>query len=296
MPTFGEYETIGEPIATIEERGHLTTVWQARKSGAAAGELYAIKCYAPRNRKQKDAQGEDALDEDRGLEFLEGIKEQKKAQSEGGRCLAPIHAFGIAGEGVWYVTDFYPRNNLKTWIARRGGVDSAALRHVLHSVVTGCLALKHSRGHSHGNLKTGNVFLVGKPRPLAKTPLHLTDPYPAAPLQLSRMDAVDRKTVGDLLGQVVEIQDLKAIGELILQLVEGRIITNAYDYNYPIGPSKAWEAVGDGWRQRCNQLLDPQLSLDRVNLEALEREFRPRLITPKRMIVSAVVGCVVSGR
>src|SRR6266850_3789053 len=295
MPIFGEYETFGEPIATIEERGHLTTVWQARKTGETAGPLYAIKCYAPRNRKQKDPQSEDALDEDRGLEFLEGVKEQKKAYADGGRCLAPIHAFGMSAEGVWYVTDFYPRNNLKTWIARRGGVDGEALRHVLFSVVTGCLSLKRSRGHSHGNLKTGNVFLVGNPRPLVKTPLHLTDPYPAAPLQLSKMDAADRKTVGDLLGQVVEIQDLKAIGELILQLVEGRLVTTAYDYNYPIGPSKPWEMVGDEWRQRCNQLLDPQLSLDRVNLESLEKDFRPRLITPRRIIVSAAVVCVVAG-
>src|SRR2546421_10632073 len=138
MPIFGEYETFGEPIATIEERGHLTTVWQARKAGATAGELFVIKVYAPRLRKPKDPLAEDELDEDRGLEFLEGIKEQKKAYSEGGQCLAPIHAFGRSPEGVWYVTDFYPRNNLKTWIARRGGVDSGAPRHVVHSVVTGC--------------------------------------------------------------------------------------------------------------------------------------------------------------
>src|SRR5436305_7006959 len=101
MPTFGEYETFGEPIATIEERGHLTTVWQARQRGATPGPLFVVKCYAPRSRKQKEAESEDVLDEDRGLEFLEGIKEQKKAHSEGGQHLAPIHAFGVSTEGVW---------------------------------------------------------------------------------------------------------------------------------------------------------------------------------------------------
>ena len=40
MPTFGEFETYGEPIATIEERGHITTVWQARKGGATSGTIY----------------------------------------------------------------------------------------------------------------------------------------------------------------------------------------------------------------------------------------------------------------
>jgi len=90
------------------------------------------------------------------------------------------------------------------------------------------------------------------------------------------MEAADRKTVGDLLGQVVEIQDLRAIGELILQLVEGRLITNAYDYNYPIG---AIEAMGDG--RGCvaaavQRLLDPQLSLDQVNLNHWRRNFGRR--------------------
>src|SRR5437762_139277 len=164
MPTFGEYETIGEPIATIEERGHLTTVWQARKSGTTAGDLVVIKCYAPRGRPKKELQADEILqlDEDRGLEFLEGIRQQKKAHAEGGTHLAPIHAFGVLPEGVWYATDFYARNNLKIWIAKRGRVDSEGLRHMVHSVVMGCLELKRSRGHSHGNLKTGNVFLVGK--------------------------------------------------------------------------------------------------------------------------------------
>src|SRR2546430_13221349 len=224
MPTFGDYETVGEPVATRDERGHGSTVWQARKSGASDGRLYAIKCYAPHRRKPKEGQPEDALDEGRGLEFLEGIKQLKKAHSEGGRFLPPIHAFGIADTGAWYVTDFYPRNTLKAWIARRGGVDSAAaVRHVIYSIVTGCLALKRSRGYSHGNLKSGNVFLVGKPRPLRHTPLHLADPYPAAPLQLSRLEADDRHSAGELLQKGPEAPDLPAIRGKSLRHVESRL-------------------------------------------------------------------------
>src|SRR5437773_3010428 len=278
MPTFGDYETVGEPVATRNERGHVSTVWQARKSGASGGRLYAIKCYAPRRRKPKEGQPEDALDEDRVLEFLEGIKQLKKAHSEGGRCLPPIHAFGIADTGAWYVTDFYPRNTLKACIGRRGGVDSAAVRQVVYSVVTGCLALKRSRGYSHGNLKSGNVFLVGKPRPLRHTPLHLADPYPAAPLQLSRLEGDDRHEPGELHDKVIEARDLRALGELILELVEGRLIQSGDDYDYPIFPSLTWGRLGnDGtrWRLLCNRLHDPELSLDKVNLESLAKEFRP---------------------
>ncbi|HKI71001.1 MAG TPA: hypothetical protein VKA81_01375, partial [Verrucomicrobiae bacterium] len=279
MPTFGDYETVGEPVATRDERGHVSTVWQARKSGASGGGLYAIKCYAPHRRKPKEGQPEDALDKDRGREFLEGIKQLKKARSEGGRYLPPIHAFGIADTGAWYVTDFYPRDTLKAWIALRGGVDSAAVvRHVIYSIVTGCLALKRSRGYSHGNLKSGNVFLVGKPRPLRRTPLHLADPYPAAPLQLSRLEGDDRHERSDLHDKVIEARDLRALGELVLELVEGRLIQSGDDYEYPIVPSLMWGRLGkDGtnWRLLCNRLLDPELSLDEVNLESLAKEFRP---------------------
>src|SRR6266568_4266118 len=182
MPVFGEYETIGEPFAVTEERGHTSTVWQARKSGANDARLYVVKCYLPRTRQPKlgEARPEEALGDDPFREYIEGIKQLKKAQSEGGSCLSPIHAFGIhPDEGAWYVTDFFPGKSLKEWITLRGRVDGAGLRNVVYSALTGCLALKRSRGYSHGNLKTSNVFLLGKPRPLRERPLLLTDPYPA---------------------------------------------------------------------------------------------------------------------
>src|ERR1041385_2720068 len=222
MPIFGEYETLGEPVAISEERGHVSTVWQARKTGGD-NRLYAVKCYAPRARQPKPGE-EGELDKDRGIEFLEAIKQLKKAQSEGGRCLCPVHALGIAPEGAWYVTDFYPGRTLREWISKRGRVDSDAIKQVVYSCAVGCLALKRSRGYSHGNLKATNVFLVGTPRPLRKRPLHLGDPYPASTAQMANLDAEDRRAVTDLLAQTAALQDLRAIGELILQLVEGRLV------------------------------------------------------------------------
>src|SRR5436305_850202 len=115
MPTFGEFETLGEPVTVTEERGHVSQIWQARKIGGAANALYAIKCYTPRARRPKPGQ-EETLEKDRGLEFLDAVKQLKKAHSEGAECLAPIHAFGIAPEGAWYATDFYPGRTLKEWI------------------------------------------------------------------------------------------------------------------------------------------------------------------------------------
>src|ERR1019366_7563689 len=291
MPTFGEFETYGQPYAVSDARSHVATIWQARKAGAVGEPLYAVKCYAPHGRAASPGQPEEALAHDRRLEFLEGIKQIKKAQTEGGRGLATIYALGTTDTEAWYVTDFYPRKDLQAWIDRKGEVNGAALRHVVFSVVTACLALKRSRGCTHGNLKPSNIFLAGKPRDLRKTPLLLTDAYPAAPLQLARLEADDRHEAGELLHQVMEAQDLPALGRLILQLVEGRLLSRSDDYNYPVERSPAWDALGkdrDYWLQWCNKLLNPQLSLETVNLEHLATEFPPSAAAAKEPLIVGV--------
>ncbi|HSU54465.1 MAG TPA: SUMF1/EgtB/PvdO family nonheme iron enzyme, partial [Candidatus Dormibacteraeota bacterium] len=298
MPVFNEYETVGEPIAVIEERGHVSTVWQARQTGAKTERLFAVKCYHPRQRHAK-GEREESLDSDRCLQFIEAVKRLKKAHSEGGKCLAPIYAFGILPEGAWYVTDYYQGRTLKELITRRGRVDGAALRHVVNAVAVACRALQQSGECSHGNLKPANVFLVGKARALRDRPLHLIDAYPASAVQLAGLDESDSKQLLETLVPAMEAQDLRAIGELILQLVEGRMVSSSYDYNYPIERSKAWEHLGkDGeyWRELCNKLLNPQLSLETVNLEWLERECAPSGAGGKVLLVAAVlVGLAVIG-
>src|SRR5256885_8829045 len=189
-------------MGVTDERGHVSTVWQARKSGGD-NRLYAVKCYAARRRQPKPGR-EEELDQDRGIEFLEAIKQLKKAQSEGGSCLCPVRAMGIAPEGAWYVTDFYSGKSLREWVSKRGRVDSGALRQVVYCCAVGSLALKRSRGYSHGNLKSTNVFLVGEPRPLRKRPLQVGDPYPASTVQMANLDAEDRRAVTDLLAQTAE--------------------------------------------------------------------------------------------
>lgn len=298
MPTFGEFETVGEPIAVTDYRGHVTTVWRARKLGTQDDPGFAVKCFAPHRRKAAASQEEEALDRDHGLEFLEGVKQLKKAHAEGGRSLCPIHAFGLADEGAsaWYVTDFYPRNTLKAWIARRGSVDGGALAQVVRCVCAAGLALKRSRGYSHGNLKAANIFLVGKPRPLRQTPLELGDVYPSGAAPLTRLESAENRDAKALLGDVMEVQDLRALGELILQLVEGRLISSAFDYNYPIAPSPAWERLGrdaDRWRELCNRLLDPQLSLTKLSFESLAREFRPSAVAGKLPLIAGAIGVIV---
>jgi hypothetical protein len=299
MPVFGDYSTIGEPVAVTDERGHVSTVWQARLNDSGDGRLYAVKVYSPRKRSSRHTEAEGQLGHDRGLEFIEGVKELKRAQGDAPNSLVPVHAFGIAPEGAWYVTDFYPRS-LKTLINLRVQADGDALQHLISSLVAACLALKRSRGFSHGNLKTSNIFLVGKPRPLRKTPLHVSDPFPTSSYQLAQLDAADRQAAGELLAQTAEAQDLRAIGELILQLVEGRLIAGSYEYDYPVARSAAWDQLGrDGekWRALCNRLLDPQLSVESINLGTLANEFQPSAGGGKALMIAGgvVAACLVLG-
>jgi hypothetical protein len=299
MPVFGDYSTIGEPVAVTDERGHVSTVWQARLNDSGDGRLYAVKVYTPRKRSSRKTEDEGQLGHDRGLEFTEGVKELKRAQGDAPNSLVPVHAFGIAPEGAWYVTDFYPRS-LKTLINLRVQADSDALQHLISNLVAACLALKRSRGFSHGNLKTSNIFLVGKPRPLRKTPLHVSDPFPTSSYQLAQLDAADRQAAGELLAQTAEVQDLRAIGELILQLVEGRLIAGSYEYDYPVAKSAGWDQLGrDGekWLKLCNRLLDPQLSPESISLETLQNEFQPSAGGGKALVIAGgvVAACLVVG-
>jgi sporulation protein YlmC with PRC-barrel domain len=294
MPIFGEYETI-EQISITEEPHHVTTVWKARKSGPPDGRLYAVKCYAPRPGRIITGQPEDARQLDRSLTFLEGIKRLKRAHTGGASCVAAVHAFGLASEGTWFVTDYYERGTLKEYIQLQGRMDSEALRQVVYRVITGCLAMQRSGGgKTHGNLKPSNMLLAGKPCSLRKTPLHLTDPYPA-PRQLSALDTADQRSGGDVPGKATELQDLRAIGELILQLVEGRLLRNAYEYNYPVVRSEKWDPLGkagESWRGLCNRLLDPKMSLEKETLENLERECRPPAVAAKLKVILAVLVAV----
>ena len=279
MPIFGEFETFGEPQVTASAKDYFSTVWKVRKIGEPGERVYILKVISPRRRRNRDEATEAQLEADRGLEFVGVIKQVKQALADGGRCLAPIHDFGTAVEGVWYVTDYCERVSLKALVNRQGQVDDAALRQVVYSIVAGCTSLARTSGRSHGNLKLSNVLRGGQNQPLRKTPLLLVDPMPVPSKQISTLDSGDRRSVEQTVHNIFEVQDLKAIGEIILQLVEGRVIESGYDYNYPIAASEAWARLGksgESWRTLCNQLLDPQLSIDQVNFVWLAGQVKPR--------------------
>ena len=292
MPVFGEYETNDEPLAVTPAPNQTTTVWLARKSGAQDARQFAVKCLAV-HRDERTHSSDEALGADPGLEFVETVKQLKKAQSEGSRHFAPVHAFGTSDFGCWYATDYCARGSLKTWINLRGGVDSDALRQVVSSLATGCKSLKGISGRSHGNLKPSNVLLHGKSRPLTSTPLLLVDPMPVSTTRVSNM-AADNRT---MVRNIFEAQDLRAIGEIILQLVEGRLIESGSDYNFPIESSPDWQKLGKDerrWRELCNRLIDPQLDLEKTSLDWLAKTVPAGRGAPKVLVPVAVASIVLA--
>jgi len=292
MPVFGEYETNDEPLAVTPARNQTTTVWLARKSGAQDGRQFAIKCLAV-HRDERAHASDESLGADPGLEFIETLKQLKKAQAEGSRDFLPIYAFGTSDSGCWYAAEFCARGSLKTWINLRGGVDSAALQHVVSSLAEGCKSLKKICGRSHGNLKPSNVLLHGKSRPLKSTPLLMVDPMSVSTTRVSNLGADNRMMVQNIF----EAQDLRAIGELILQLVEGRLIESGSDYNYPVESSPDWQKLGKDeprWRGLCNRLIDPQLDLKETNLDWLGKEYRASLDIQRFLLPVAGTAVIVA--
>lgn len=290
MPVFGEYETNDEPLAVTPTRNQTATIWLARKSGGQDARQFAVKSLAV-HRDERTHTSDETLGADPGLEFIETVKQLKKAQSEGSRGFAPVHAFGTSDSGCWYATDYCARGSLKTWINLRGGVDSDALRHVVSSLAEGCRSLKKACGRSHGNLKPSNVLLHGKSRPLKSTPLLMTDPVPVSTSRVSDMATENRMMVQNIF----EAQDMRAIGELILQLVEGRLIESGSDYNFPVQSSPNWQKLGKDeprWRDLCNRLIDPQLELEKTNLDWLAKT-HPAGGGMQKLLVPAAIAAVV---
>ncbi len=291
MPIFGDYETF-EEVAVHEQPGHVTTVYKAKKLGGRAETVYAVKVFIPHLPPDPVQRSEEELGEDPTSSFIEGIKRLKQAHATGGAGLVPVHDFGMTDGGAWFATDYCQRQSIGEFIIRQFKPDSEALRHVVSSVVKGCLTLKRATGGSHGGLRPSNILLAGTGNlPLRKTPLQLMDPYPASHSVINKLSPSDRETVTTMLEEALELQDLRCIGELIFQLVEQRLV-RGYDYNLPTSTSPAWTGLGkDGeyWRELCLKLLDPNLTLEKVSLESLAAEFPPPKVGKLPLIIAGTV-------
>ena len=267
MSVFGDYETIGRPWFLSRRHGRLRNSWKATCRVGEDQRVYFIKSIVlPAPPEGKTVGGPGPVED-----FFESIRRLQEAHKARPDLIAPILAFGKTEAEVWYATEVYPRHSLAELDFSTAEINHRTLRHVVYGVASGCLALQRTSGLSHGNLKAGNVLLDGESGPLRRTQLHLIDAAGSAFVP----------TQGPLAGnlrEVTERHDLRRIGEIVLELVERNPIDGPEDYSLPIAYSSAWRALGSHsrrWLDLCNRLLDPELSLERISLESLAKEFKP---------------------
>ena len=228
------------------------------------------------------------LAEDPCHNFLKAISTQKKASDGGARHVAPVHMSQRGPEGAWYVTDYYGRGLFGSWVEMLSGVQNAdELHHLISTIVQGLLEFKKHCGRSHGGLNPRNILVGGKDQSLVRrTLLFLTDP-----LMGTEADAA-----------AFERTDLRALGEILYRLVVCHGENRRFNPdNYPLDFSVEWEKLGvqgKDWLEICNQLLDPNLSLDRISLETLQarlKRLQPKSAIPPWVPYAALAAVMVAG-
>ena len=284
MELYGEYEVVRQ-IPRVATSRIFTLI--ARKRNGPADKEFVIRVFPAAESAGAVSPQTADLDElsaSGRLAFLESIQQQKHACDAGARNLAPIHEFQNDSRGVWYVTDHYPRGTLKKLIVGQYQADDEDVYHLVESVLTALLDLKKYCGRSHGNLVPNSILLGGREgKRLEYAPVFVYEP------------------LGGNAGKsaVYELADLHAIGDIIFQLVrrrEARALTQ-----WPLQASEEWTRLGkqgERWRELCNKLVDPQVTLEQFDLEKLRSELdslQPS-VSPYRVLWTRMVGSLAKLR
>ncbi len=251
----GAYKTVRELVS-----GSTATIFLAVDAAGDAGKpRFAVKlCTAGagidsewQSEKDREAASHRVWD------FLASTTRQKRAHAAGSRHVAAVHDGGTCEQGPWFATDYYPRTAQKL-IEGHVTLTCEALHHIIHSVLRGALEYKAHTGESHGNIKPSNVLLGGQRR-LEIASVALSDPFASKTEHVTNL----------------EVADLRAIGELLYQLVRRRGDVSGAEH-WPIETSSDWTTVyGDAtpaWLKLGNQLLDPNLWQSGLTLESLGQQ------------------------
>ena len=263
MPSYGVFETNRE-IGS----GYASTVYSAHKTGERT-DSYAIKVYA------LEAPATDSL--------ASRIELQKKA-AEASRHIAPILESGQNAQELWYATRLYPRS-LQKIIAGHVALSRENLCHLLRSIVRGALDLKTIAGRAHGNLKPSNALIGGADK-ILEAEVVLSDPLPDSATEAPGYEQAD----------------LRAIGEVLLQLVRRRELTEGSDWLIlPIEPSLEWTRMfgkdTPAWLALCNRLLDPNLASAGFGLRELDAELvalEPKPPISRKTLALTAAGVVLA--
>lgn len=252
MRTFGPFEGTSEIARTA-----LGQVWRARGPDGQ-GEKFAAKIMdcGVLSFVANDAAVAARLDV-----FIEAAQVQAKAASDPESGWAPVHATGRGEDSAYFVTDLLPFSAARLIEGR-----AAARGQVLVTIVAGIAhALKSMRAGQarwHGNLRASNVFF-DRANDLAGARIILSDPCPTRELGPDRGEVADLRAVGQIIYQLVTHEHFEALG------------------GWPVPPGPAWSRlgkVGEGWRELCSELLDPELKPGAIDLDRLAE--RAQSLTP----------------
>jgi formylglycine-generating enzyme required for sulfatase activity len=225
MPILGRYEVVSELHA-----GRPASVYRAKwVEGRQAH--FVIKLL-----ELEDLEGE-ALQGPIDL-FLEQARVQKQAGANPAEPWATIHHFAKTPGGAFYVTDFFPAS-LRSVFDLKICPNARELYRVITQIVRGLQVMRNVSRRAHGNLKPTNVLLSSAR--LDGASIKLTDPASNA-----------------VASKVGEAGDLRALGEMVFELIEHRPPVGDIDLTVPSTP--AWRSLGasaEGWRQLCADLLAP---------------------------------------
>jgi len=281
MAVFGSFETDREIYSDP-----IYTVYGAKKSGEPTSE-YAVKVFSIQH-VQLDEESSTQLEpllSDIEKARVKGIEIQGKAAAASS-FIAPVLESGYDNRGVWYATRFYPRSVNKI-ISGRVSLTLEAFQHIIGSIARGALDFKRACGRSHGDIRPSNVQ-ISKSERLTKADVVLSDPLPG----------------NEAEGARYELSDLRAIGQVMLQLVRQRAIEREEDFLIlPILSGPEWTRIfgksTERWLALCNLLLDPDLGQKQYSLEQLVAELeslRPKSgVSPKLIIAGSAAVIVLIG-
>ncbi|MHC5060822.1 MAG: SUMF1/EgtB/PvdO family nonheme iron enzyme [Planctomycetota bacterium] len=243
MPSFGNYETVSEL-----HRTGFAVVYRARPA-TDGRDNFAIKAFQPIAllAAEERAKSESKL-------FLSSAHTQHSVQTGGGLHWAPIHQYDSTAEGAFYVTDLYDRS-LQKLIDGHAKPSPIILHKIIESVAIGLVEAKRACNRPHGNLKAANVLLgIGAKKEALK--IFLSDPLPDE--QIKKYHWTD---------------DLRAVGELIYQLIMHRSVPTAHGWE--VSKTDEWKPLGKyakHWINLCNRLLSTPVKPDAITLEELIEE------------------------
>ena len=243
MLSFGSYETVSE----LHRQGFVV-VYRARLA-TGGEEDFAVKVFEP---IALLAGAEEAKAESEF--FRSGARTQQLVQGEGGSHWAPIHQCDSTDEGAFYVTDYYARS-LQQLIDGRARPSAGVLHKIIESVALGLVELKQACNRPHGRLKATNVLIGGEGKTAALKTV-LSDPLPDE--HIKKYHWTD---------------DLRAVGELIYQLIMHRSAPTAHGWK--ISQTDEWKTLGGpakNWIELCNRLLSAPAKPDAITLEGLIEE------------------------